>query len=384
MTADDVLLTALLYGETITREMALSIPKVSSSVRKITDAVGLVRFKLYRREIGPDGRRTVREVFDDSRLKLVNSETGDTLSAGQFTKAMVEDYLLGKGGYAYINRRRNIFISLHYVEDTKLSFYSNSDPIFKTYSIALNGKRYDEQDFLKILRNTKNGYSGKGVLSEIAKAIEAAYSALTYMLKLTKTGGAKKGFILSEGKLQGEALKTLKESWARMYSQDTESIVVLNNKLKFQEASQTPMDMQLMQIRNTLNSDIMEAFGIEKDDPSFLKYTITPITQALEDAYNRYLLLEDEKESMFWKADTRELDKMDACKRYEALTAATKGGMMSINEARYKEDMPEIPGLDVIPLSLGTTFFDIKAGKFYTPNTDKTGSASAPSEGGEN
>ena len=383
LTTEDPILTAILSGEAITREMAMSIPRVSSSVRKITDTVSMVSFKLYRRETDSTGKHKVKEVFDDSRLRIINSDTGDTLDAVQFKKALVKDYLLGQGGYAYINRSGNTVLSLHYIKDSNLSFYKNQDQIFKSYSILLDGRRYFEHDFFKILRNTTNGYSGEGVLNEISKAIEAAYSSLTYMLRLTKTGGVKKGFILAEKKLTDEAITRLKESWRRMYSQDTENVVVLNNNLKFQDASQTSMDMQLMQIRTTLNNDIIEAFGIEKTDEDYLKYTITPILQAIESALNRYLLLESEKEELFWKADTRELDKMDAAKRYTALTTATKGGLMTINEARYKENMPEQEGLDIIPMSLGTTFFDIKSGQFYTPNTGQIGSASTSGEGGD-
>lgn len=375
MEAEDPLLSALISGERITRDMALSIPKVSSSVRKITDTVCLVPFNLYRRGVDKNGKRTVTEVTDDPRTELINSDPHDTLDAVQLKKALVRDYLLGRGGYAYIGRSRNRFISLNYVKDTDLSFMTNSNPIFKSYSIMLNGKRYYEHDFLKILRNTTNGFEGVGVLEEISKAIEAAFSALLYMLRLTKTGGIKKGFLLAEKKLSKDAMTELKQAWLRLYSQDTENVVILNNGMKFQDASQTPMDMQLEGIRSTLNNDIREAFGIEDKNDDLLTYTIKPIIKEIESALDRYMLLEDEKDTLFWKADLREIDKAgDSSKR----------NLMTVNEARYKENMPEKEGLDIIPMSLGTVFFDVNTGQFYTPNTGQTGSASYSGEGGEN
>lgn len=374
MDAEDPLLSALLTGDTITRDMALGIPRVSSSVRKITDTISMVTFKLYKRGRDENGNRTVEEITDDPRLDLINRETNDTLDAVQFKKALVRDYLLGCGGYAYIGRRRNAYISLHYVEDDRLMFYQNSDPIRKSYSIGLNGRRYDEDDFFKILRNTSNGYNGTGVLSEISKAIEAAYSSLCYMLKLTKTGGIKKGFLLSENKLTKEAMTDLKKAWRMLYSQDTENVVILNNGMKFQDASQTPMDMQLQGIRTTLNNDIKEAFGIEDNDANLIQYTIKPIITEFETALDRYLLLEDEKEDFYWKADTRAIDKA---------ADAEKKGLMTINEARYRNNLPEKEGLDIIPISLGYTFFDVNKEEFYTPNTGQTGSANSPEKGGE-
>ena len=50
--------------------------------------------KLYKIK---DGK--VEEQDRDERVKLLNGDTGDTLDAFQMKKAMVSDYLLGKGGY---------------------------------------------------------------------------------------------------------------------------------------------------------------------------------------------------------------------------------------------------------------------------------------------
>ena len=49
--------------------------------------------KLYKHKQG-----RVEEQENDTRVKLLNGDTGDTLDAFQLMKAMVEDYLMGKGG----------------------------------------------------------------------------------------------------------------------------------------------------------------------------------------------------------------------------------------------------------------------------------------------
>lgn len=370
---EDPILTALLRGSYITRDMALNIPVVSSSVRKISDIVATVPFKLYHKEKLTDGKYSVSEVKDDYRLDLINRDPKDTLNAVELKKAMIADYLLGSGGYAYIGRKTGMIDSIKYVKDGQVSFLSGADPIRKTYSVSIGGVRYEDYEVMRILRSTRNGYSSKSILDEINKALEAAFSALCYQLRLTKTGGVKKGFILAEKKLEGEALRKLKENWQRMYSTDTENVVILNNNLKFQEASQTPMDMQLANTRTTLNKDIREAFGIEDKKEDLIDFTIRPILAEFESALDRYLLLEAEKSSYYWKADTRTIDK-DADERISKIA--------TINEQRYREGLPEGEGLDIIPMNLGTTFFDMRSSQFYTPNTGLTGSASS-SKGGE-
>ena len=56
-------------------------------------------------KIGDGG--AVEEITDDNRLTLLNADTGDTLNGYELKKAMVTDYLLGGGGYAYVEKKRN-------------------------------------------------------------------------------------------------------------------------------------------------------------------------------------------------------------------------------------------------------------------------------------
>ena len=106
----DVLLKALLSNEVITREKAMTLPAVSGAVDFICSCVASMPVKLYKRKQGK-----VQEIDDDPRVKMLNQDTGDTLDAFQMKKAMVEDYLMGKGGYCYIQKSRNEVVALRYV-----------------------------------------------------------------------------------------------------------------------------------------------------------------------------------------------------------------------------------------------------------------------------
>jgi phage portal protein BeeE len=99
-TVDDVLLKAVLSGEAITREEALTLPAVSGAVDFISSTIASMPVKLYREKNGK-----VEELTKDERVKLLNTDTGDTLDGYQMKKAVIEDYLLGKGGHIYIDKR---------------------------------------------------------------------------------------------------------------------------------------------------------------------------------------------------------------------------------------------------------------------------------------
>lgn len=362
---DDVLLSALLSNEPISRDKALTLPTVSSAVDLISNCVASMPIKLYKIKKGK-----VEEVTNDYRTTLLNKDTSDTLDAFQLKKAMVEDYLLGKGGYCYIKRKRNAATGLYYVEDKNVSIIANTDPIFKSYSIVVGAKQYEQFDFIKLLRNTKDGASGTGVTYEVSKALETAYHTLTYQLGLVKTGGNKKGFIKSNKRLTQESIDLLKKAWNNLYSNNTENVVVLNDGLDFQESSNSSVEMQLNESKKTLQDEINDIFHIHQDsyDQTF-KEAIYPIIKAFETALNRDLLLEKEKKNMYFEFDVKEIVKANLVERYNAYKTAKETGFMTLNEIRKAENMNYIDGLDVINVGLSSVLYNVDTQTYFTPNT---------------
>ena len=366
---NDVLLQALLNNEEITREKALTLPAVSGAVDLIGNMIACMPVKLYKDQNGK-----IKEQWDDRRVKLLNGDTGDTLDAFQLKKAMVEDYLLGKGGYCYIERNRNDVVALRYVEDIYIAILKNFKPIFKDYVILVQGEQYQPYDFVKLLRNTKDGASGRGLTEEISKALETAYQTQLYQLSTVSAGGNKKGFLKSQKKLGQEEINALKRAWTNMYSNSTENVVVLNNGLDFQEASNNAVDMQLNQNKNTLRDDINYVFHINENnfDLTF-KEAIYPIVKAFETALNRDLLLEKEKKNHFFEFDVKEIVKASLKERYECYKLGKETGFITYNEIRRQENMEYIDGLDVVNVGLGAVLYDVNTHQYYTPNTDTVG-----------
>lgn len=369
-TVNDVLLRALLSNEPIDRDKAMMLPAVSGAVDFITSAVACMPVRLYRTKKG-----AVEEVENDPRTRMLNGDTGDTLDGFQLKKAMVEDYLMGKGGYCYIERSRNDVTGLYYVKCDAVGININSDPIHKSYDIIVGGGTYKPFEFIKVLRNTKDGASGVGLTVEVAKALETGYQTLMYQLGLVKAGGNKRGFLKSQRKLGQEEVDALKRGWADLYGNSEENVVILNNGLEFQEASSTSTEMQLNENKRTMADEINGIFHIKDDFEETWKFAIYPIVRAFETALNRDLLLEREKRNHFFAFDSREIIKASLKERYETYKLAKECGIMAINEMRRSENMNEIPGLDIIDLGLGSVLFDTANGETYTPNTNSTKAA---------
>ena len=377
-TVSDVLLEAIINGGSITRAQALSIPSVSANVDFISNCIASMPVKLYKRK---DGK--VEEITDDPRVRMLNSDTGDTLDAYQMKKALVTDFFMGKGGYCYIQRNKNDVTGLYYVQDDYVVINYDFQPIYKTYIIYVYENQYQPFEFIKLLRNTKTGAWGTGITDELAEALETAFQTMLFQLGLVKTGGNKKGFLKSENKLTDEAMTLLKNAWKKLYANNTENVVVLNKGLDFKEASNTAVEMQLNETVDNLNRQIDKIFHIYENFNDTFKFAIYPVVKAFETALNRDLLLEKEKNKYFFEFDVKEIIKADIKSRYEVYRMSKECQMTTINERRRMENMNDIEGGDVIDLGLGAVLYDVNTHTYYTPNTNETSSGGSDNSGAD-
>ena len=378
---EDVLLRSLLDGERINRKKALNIPSVSRCVNLISEIVSMIPIKLYREEVISGKRKTI-EITDDGRCSLLNEDTKDTLDGVQFKRALVRDYLLEGNAYAYINKHKNTVKSLHYVDCNDIFISKNYDPIFKDYNISASGQAYKPFEFIKILRTTKDGASGTGVIEENNELLLSAYTTMKFEQSLVSTGGSKKGFIKAEKRISKEAMDAIRQAWKNLYCTNESNVLILNEGLDFKEASNTSTEMQLNENKNSLNNSILDIFGVPVtwDWETFIKTAVMPVLTTFECALNRDLLLEKEKKSYYFAFDTKEITKGDIKTRFEAYKTALDANLMQIDEVRYLENLEPLD-LNFIKLGLQDVLFNPITKEVYTPNTNQV--TNIESENGE-
>ena len=386
VTAEDALLTAIFGKSGMTKAKMLEIPIVMSCIEKMAGTVARMPVKLYRRT--KDGKPV--EVTDDPRVRVLNTDTGDTLNTNEFIKAMVEDYYLGKGAYAYISKDWGEVRSIHYVDEEKVSVIVGVDPIFKDYTIQVNGLTYMPWDFLKIRRRTKDGASGMALHQERPMIFATAYATMLFEKTQVQKGGNKRGFIESENRLQKDAMDAIKAAWRNLYSNDTENVVILNSGAKFKESSNTSVEMQLYENKEENDREICGTFGFpitiikgnatDADRKLFLD-AVTDLVNTIETALDNDLLNGWEKDEMFFAYDMKELTRGDMKERFEAYEIARRNNFMQIDEIREKEDM-EPMGFNMLTLGLDCVLLDPKTGDIYTPNTNAKANMRLP-KGGE-
>lgn len=382
----DSLLKALLNGTDVDKTILMQIPAVRACLEKIAGTVCRLPIKLYRKV---DGK--VEEITEDARLRMLNKETGDTLNADEFWRAMLEDYYLGKGAYAYI-RKNGIgeYEGLHYVEEEKVSVLKNYDPILKSYSIMVMGKRYHPFEFLKLHRRTKDGSEGIPLWQDNPLIFSVAYNSFVFEEKLVKKGGNKRGFIEAEDKLDKGAIESIKRAWNNLYSNNTDNVVVLNKGAKFKESSNTSVEMQLNENKESNAKDICGMFGFssrilygeatEEDRKEYIN-AVMSLLNVIETALDKDLLTEKEKESFYFAFDTKELTRGSLKERYEAYALGLTNNFLQIDEVRAKEDMEPL-GFKWVRIGLNDVLLDVEKGIIYTPNMNAVADLNNP-KGGE-
>lgn len=379
-------LNLLINPSEVTKEKVMQISAVRGCVEMISNTVATIPIKLYK-EI----EDTVEEVKDDRRVYLLNDDSGDSLDVFQMKKALVKDYLISGNGYLYINRQGNKVKSLHYVDERFVAVSTNTNPIFKDADFSINGQIYEPYRLIKLLRNTKDGFKGSGIVEENKELLAIAYNTMLFEKNLVASGGNKKGVIKSQNRLQVDAMQDLRNQWKKLYANNNENCVILNNGLDFQELSNTAVEMQLNENKKTNMSDICAIFNISEnllkgsstseEYKNFIKLSILPILNAIETALNKELLLNSEQGSFYFAFDTKELLKADMKERFEAYEIASKNGFMQTDEIRYLENLEPL-GFKFIKLGLQDVLYDVEKNTIYTPNTGQLENMNI-SKGGE-
>lgn len=370
---DPALLQALLGNDEITKEIAMSIPAVAACVNRIAETIASLEVKLYEKN-----EENVVEIEDDPRTELLNGETGDTLTGYQLKAAMVRDMLLGKGGYCFIRRVRGNVKSLNYVPCEYITIFKNNDIIFKEYQLEVQGKRYEGHQFVKLLRNSQNGWSGKSIIADSNILFQIVAAEQDYEKHNAATGGARKGFFKAQNTLTDDAMKKFRAAYKNLYVNGSESTMILNNGMDFKEISASAAELQLNENKTTNNNDICKIFGIppsiingnatKEDRRAFYEGCIYPIltnfAKSLNDVLLNPYLGENE---MFFAFDDSGLTKADIDERYSAYEKGIKNGFLQLDEVRKRENMPAL-GVDFVKLGLQDVLFYPESGDIYTPN----------------
>lgn len=357
--------------EVVTRQQALSIPAVAKAVDWISSTIAGLPIKMYRKT---DSGYV--EVYDDYRLKLVNEFSGNCMTANDLKRSVLTDLLLDGNGYAYVVKRGNTIEKLSYIPTSRLTYTESVDSINKTVRTWVDAAEVPEYNLLRLVKNSKNGLSGVGFISDNQDLLNTIISSLAYERNTLSTG-VQRGFLKSKTKLDEPRMKELRRAWRRLTQPNQSDVLVLNAGIEFEAASNTAAESQLSQNKVANINQILTYFGLPTNfltgtnSDAYLtavRIAILPLVKQLTTAFNEYLLLESEKDSIRFIVDTTELIRVNINERMQAYSTGLSSGVLTIDEVRRMENLP-VMDLPYIKMGLGDVLYNTSNGEIFVPNT---------------
>lgn len=343
----------------LNEEQALQIPAVKSAIELLSSSISQLPIYLYENVEDKSISR-----IKSSRSTLLNKDSNEYETAQVLKKKIVQDYLLRGKSYIYMKNNKLYHLEAKNIQE---DHYTDDDITISKKEFTYNGMstiKLNEDEVIIIDSGTE------GLLSDSGELFNSALSALEYSSSILKNGALPTGILKATSRLTDKAINRLRESWDNLYSggKNAGKTLILEEGLEFKALSMSPDEMNLVETNKLILSDIARVFNIpesminssankynsiEQNSLQYLQTSLSPIITGIENAINKYLLDQNEKdEGKFFRFDTSELLRTNEKERIETVASALRNGLISFNEARHKLDLkPE--DKDYYTLSIG-------------------------------
>ena len=256
------------------------------------------------------------------------------------------------------------------------------------YSLKIKLNNDIELDLENVMISTVSsndgGLTGQGVIARGYRTIELALNEIELNKNIMNNGSSPISIVKLDRNLSADAQQRLRDSWNKMYasSQNAGKLLILEQGMEYEKLSFSPNELGLTASRTKTQADLCSLFGVpesmvdssansygsvESASIRFLQYSINPYINIIESSLNRSLLLEKEKGKYFFKVNTDAVLQTTVKERYDALNVGISAGILSLNEARIKENLPPVEN-NFHRLSLGAVMYDPEEKVYFIPN----------------
>lgn len=350
----------------------MQIPSFARAHNLIVSSIASLPIYLYQENENGD----IKRVRGDFREKLLNEQPNDFQTSYNFKEKIISDLLLKGEALAFINRRGLKIQDLHNVDIFNIKNYVDEKGVIvdKVVNYTLNNKTNEDTYFNFIHAQYLQGLNSKSkVLNEILEEYEALNS-------LVENTASPKGVLQTEGKLNDDTVKKLRESWNNLYSgrENAGKTLVLEHGLKFSPISTTDISaIDFDRIETSIAKKVAKLFNIPyrilsdesklEDNQLFLSQ-LSGLLKSIEESVCLSMLSEKEKENgLFFAFETNEFTRTSESEKNEILSKQLSDGIISINEARAKLNLDFLQR-DYKKMSLGEALCYEDNGEIFVLN----------------
>lgn len=349
-------------GIEIDEDRALTYSAVWAAVNIISGAIGFLPFIVYRRNGKAKDREPSHPVY-----KLLHDRPNPYMDALTLRETIQGHVLTWGNGYAEIERDNaaqpiNIWPLLPNktkpdVMDSGRLRYEITDKNGK-----INYLPYENVLHIKGL--SFDGIKGYSVIHYAAESLSCGLAAEKYGAKFFGNNASPGGVLEAPEMLSDKAYNRLKEDWENQHKglDNAHRVSILEEGTKWHEIGIPPEDAQFLETRKFGVSDVARWFSIpphmlaeleratfsniENQGIMFVTYTLAKWLRRWEHDCNYKLFSAQEYAHYFTEFLVEGLLRGDTKSRYTSYQLAINSGWMSRNEAREKENMNPVDGLD--------------------------------------
>jgi HK97 family phage portal protein len=361
-------------GVAVTPDTALGYPAVWRGVNIRAGTVGRLPLNVMKR-VGVG-----KEVdLNHPAQRLLSEQPNSEQSAKAFKSLLESHAILSGGGFALIARddfgQPVELIPL--APENVMPFRENGR---LGYSIVTGGQMAVElpENILHIKGLSWDGINGLGITDILKESIGLGLAAQKWQSVFFKNGAAPQTVIELPGSLRNkEAVERFRAMWGKRHKgiDNAHQPALLENGAQLKSFSVSPNDAEMLATREFEIKQVASMIGIsshylgdptrtsfaslEVENRNFLRDLQDPLTNWESECYQKLLSpAEKERRSHVVEFDKEQVERPDLTTFTNALIAQVNNGLLTLDEARDKMNMPPLPDGqgDVfrIPLNMGT------------------------------
>ncbi|WP_426934955.1 phage portal protein [Pseudomonas fulva] len=352
-------------GKAVTVDKAMRLSAVWACVRIISTSVAGLPLSIYRR-LPDGGRETAR---DFPLYDVVHNSPNEDMAAFHFWQAVVASMLLWGNAYCEIHRSGGRVIALDFLMPSRVTPEPDDDGRLRYFFQPRKGARREiaQADMLHIPAFTLDGRMG---LSAICYGADVFGSAMSADDAANTT--FKNGMMPTVAFSVDKTLNPTQRAEFRDYVKTISGALnagkspVLEQGVKPEMIGINPADAQLLESRGHSIEEICRWFGVppwmvmktdkgsnwgtglEQQQIAFLTYCIMTYTAPIEQCVNKRCLTAVDRIKHYAEFSLEAFLRADSAGRAAYLSTMGQNGYMTRNEGRHKENLPSMPGGDIL------------------------------------
>jgi HK97 family phage portal protein len=349
-------------AKNISPDAALQIAAVWACIDRRATTIASLPFFAYER----DGNGQKQLARDSGLYALLHDSPNSRMTPFEFWRAMMLNHDLRGNAYARIDRNAKgeaVALWPMPADQVEAVVLDNGSMAYK-YQAGNEVWVLPENSVLH-LKNLGNGTTGLSKLEYMQATTDESAKAAYQASKTFATSGKPTGVLMVEKLLTEPQREALRNNFSDLESGDSSRLAILEANMKYQQLSLSPEQQQLLESRIFGTEEICRWFdvppvlihhanvtawgsGISQIVDGYHKLSVRPMLVSIEQAVRKRVMTPAQRVRMDAEFSHDALLRGNLAERYASYAQGVQSGVLMPSEARQFENLPFVPGSDVL------------------------------------